>query len=198
MADKTFTVGGTSVLNGVCTWRFANGAPEAREAVLIKNGHSDVKLMSLPKPMTREDGIAHLKTLGYSAADPTKLVPGTDKERAPKPPKPERKPREERVIVGVRTAPDKPLGWYSATEPYPPSRKEAERPMAITVPNTDAVREFVQQNYKDTYIQDGLVWIPFESIWDTAKLNVQMEALGLDRYKDVQLKIVHEKQAETA
>jgi hypothetical protein len=83
--DKTFTVGGTSVKNGKLTWRFANGTPESRAAVLIKDNHSDVKLQALPRPMTRDEAIKFLEANGIQAVDPT--VRTTRESNTPKPPK---------------------------------------------------------------------------------------------------------------
>lgn len=77
--DKTFTVGGTSVKKGVLTWRFANGSPEARAQVLLKDNHTDIKLQALPRPMTRDEGIEYLKANGIKAVDPTAKPPKTPK-----------------------------------------------------------------------------------------------------------------------
>lgn len=71
MSEKTFTVAGTSVKNNVLTWRFANGSAEARTMVLVKDGHKDVKLQGLPKPMTKKEAIEYLTEHGINAVDPT-------------------------------------------------------------------------------------------------------------------------------
>jgi hypothetical protein len=44
MHSNTFTVVGTSVLNGVCKIRFANGLSK-RIRVLARNGHSNIALV---------------------------------------------------------------------------------------------------------------------------------------------------------
>ena len=44
MHNNTFTVVGTSVLNGVCKIRFANGLSK-RIRVLARNGHSNIALV---------------------------------------------------------------------------------------------------------------------------------------------------------
>jgi hypothetical protein len=44
MHNNTFTVVGTSVLNGVCKMRFANGFTK-RVQVLKRNGHSNIALI---------------------------------------------------------------------------------------------------------------------------------------------------------
>ena len=49
--EKTFAVAGVSTLNGDTKIRFANDA--ARVKILIKNGHTDIELIDLPKEMTK-------------------------------------------------------------------------------------------------------------------------------------------------
>ena len=66
MGEKTFTVGGTSVKNGERAWRFANNGAAARAKVLLKDDHTEINLIDLPRAMTRDDAIAHLMSLGHS------------------------------------------------------------------------------------------------------------------------------------
>jgi len=71
---KTFTIGGTSTgPDGLRQWRFANGDPAVREAVLRKHAHTDVKFLALPRAMTKEEGIAWLTEQGITAEV---LIPG--------------------------------------------------------------------------------------------------------------------------
>ena len=51
--DKLFSVAGVSTLNGVVKYRVANSLK--RDAILRKSGHTDIKLIELPNPMTKED-----------------------------------------------------------------------------------------------------------------------------------------------
>jgi hypothetical protein len=51
---KTFSVAGTSTLNGVTKVRFANDFV-GRFKILIKNGHTDINLIELGSEMTKED-----------------------------------------------------------------------------------------------------------------------------------------------
>lgn len=60
MTDKLFTVAGTSTLNGVTKYRFANSLQ--REAVLRKGGHTDIKLVELPRAMNKQDAVTFLST----------------------------------------------------------------------------------------------------------------------------------------
>ena len=62
--EKTFTVVGTSIKKGEKTLRFANGTAEAREKVLLKDNHSEVRLFDLPKPMPKEDAVKWLEAQG--------------------------------------------------------------------------------------------------------------------------------------
>jgi hypothetical protein len=56
--DKLFSVAGVSKLNGVVKYRVANSLK--REAILKKSGHTDIKLIELPNPMTKEDAFAFI------------------------------------------------------------------------------------------------------------------------------------------
>ena len=65
--SKTFTHAGVSKLNGSFKVRFANDA--LRTKVLIKNGHTDIDLMELPNPMTKEEVVAFLVKIDFATRD---------------------------------------------------------------------------------------------------------------------------------
>jgi len=65
--SKTFTHAGVSKLNGTFKVRFANDA--LRTKVLIKSGHTDIDLMELPNPMTKEDVVAFLIKIDFATRD---------------------------------------------------------------------------------------------------------------------------------
>lgn len=56
--DKVFAVAGVSKLDGAVKVRFAKDM--SRVKVLEKNGHTEVRLMELPKAMTKEQAVAFL------------------------------------------------------------------------------------------------------------------------------------------
>lgn len=62
--SKLFTIAGTSVLNGVETFRFATGTVEKRAWVLKHNGHTNVALVVLPNEMDKLGAIAWLQAQG--------------------------------------------------------------------------------------------------------------------------------------
>lgn len=66
---KLFTIAGTSTLKGVSTFRFATGLMKNRIWVLRHNGHTDIELYELPKPMTKEDAIVFLQSNGIATPD---------------------------------------------------------------------------------------------------------------------------------
>jgi hypothetical protein len=66
--EKLFTVAGTSNLNGVVKFRFANDL-KSRVKVLQRNGHTDIDLMELPTEMTKEQAIAFLEAQDTPAED---------------------------------------------------------------------------------------------------------------------------------
>lgn len=55
MSNKTFTIVGTSNLRGKIKFRFANGSIKNRIAVLARNEHTEVDLIELPEPMSKEE-----------------------------------------------------------------------------------------------------------------------------------------------
>ena len=61
--DKTFAVCGVSTLAGKTKIRFANDA--ARIKILIKNGHTDVELIDLPREMTKAEIAQYLIETAY-------------------------------------------------------------------------------------------------------------------------------------
>jgi hypothetical protein len=59
----SFTHAGVSKLDGEFKVRFANDA--MRTKVLIKNGHTDIDIIELKTPMTKEDAIAYLISIDF-------------------------------------------------------------------------------------------------------------------------------------
>lgn len=62
--SKTFTHAGVSKLNGEFKVRYANDG--LRTKVLIKNGHSDIDIVELKTPMTKEDAVAYLLSIDFA------------------------------------------------------------------------------------------------------------------------------------
>ena len=65
---STYTFAGTSRLNGTIKVRFANDA--ARVKVLAKNGHTDIDLIELRHPMTKEEIVAYLREIDFARGNP--------------------------------------------------------------------------------------------------------------------------------
>jgi predicted nucleotidyltransferase len=61
--NVSFTQAGVSRLKGEFKVRFANDA--LRVKVLAKNGHTDIDLMELPSPMTKEAAVAYLLEIDF-------------------------------------------------------------------------------------------------------------------------------------
>lgn len=59
----SFTHAGVSKLDGEFKVRFANDA--MRTKVLIKNGHTDIDIIELKTPMTKEDAVAYLISIDF-------------------------------------------------------------------------------------------------------------------------------------
>ena len=61
--SKTFAVAGVSTLDGKTKVRFANDA--ARIKILVKNGHTDIKLVDLPREMTKAEIAQYMTETGF-------------------------------------------------------------------------------------------------------------------------------------
>jgi hypothetical protein len=62
-AEKTFTVAGVSDLNGVYKLRVANSTDRVK--VLMRNGHTDIRLIQLPDAMTKLEAVNYLMSLEH-------------------------------------------------------------------------------------------------------------------------------------
>jgi len=76
---RTFTIAGTSTINGVKTFRVANGKLNLRRIALKHYGHVDIELQELPKPMTKLEAVAFLAGNGVDAVVPTRAKDKTAK-----------------------------------------------------------------------------------------------------------------------
>jgi hypothetical protein len=65
--ETKFTHAGVSTLNGQVKIRFANGA--GRVSVLAKNGHKNIDLTELMRPMTKTEAINALLKANFDAGD---------------------------------------------------------------------------------------------------------------------------------
>ncbi len=63
----TYKIAGVSKLNGEFRVRFANDM--TRVKVLAKNGHSDIDLIELKEPLTKEDAVAFLLSIDFAIRD---------------------------------------------------------------------------------------------------------------------------------
>jgi len=59
--NKTFTVAGASMLNGIAKLRFSNDM-DTRMAMLIYTDHTEIQLVALPDAMSKDDAAAFLAT----------------------------------------------------------------------------------------------------------------------------------------
>jgi hypothetical protein len=67
--SKTFTHAGVSTLDGVTKARFCNDA--LRQKVLIKNGHTNIDIVELMSPMTKEEAVAALLKANFDQGNAT-------------------------------------------------------------------------------------------------------------------------------
>jgi hypothetical protein len=59
--EKLFTVAGTSRRNGTVKYRFSCDL-HGRIPMLVRTGHTEIQLVELPEPMTREAAVAYLQS----------------------------------------------------------------------------------------------------------------------------------------
>lgn len=105
---SVYSIAGVSRLNGEFKVRFANDM--TRVKVLQKNGHTDIDLIELKEPMTKEDAVAFLVSIDFAtkngetnaevkAALESELDKRADKPatvKAPKAEKPAKAPKAEK------------------------------------------------------------------------------------------------------
>lgn len=68
MTDKTFAVAGVSIKDGKYKARFANDM--MRTKILVKTGHTDIQMETLPREMTKGEAVAHLIAIGLGQDRP--------------------------------------------------------------------------------------------------------------------------------
>ena len=82
--SKTFSHAGVSTLDGVTKVRFCNDA--LRQKVLIKNGHTNIDIIELMSPMSKEDIVAYLISIDFAQGNKTvqAAIESAVEKRAPK------------------------------------------------------------------------------------------------------------------
>ena len=65
---KTFTIAGTTRLNGKVKARFANSMDRIK--TLVAGDHTDITLVELPNPMTKLEAVQFLRSTGFGSTDP--------------------------------------------------------------------------------------------------------------------------------
>lgn len=66
--DKRFSVTGSSLFNGKTKIRFATDG--ARVKKLVKDGHTEIDLIDLPREMTKAEIAQYLNEIGFGATRP--------------------------------------------------------------------------------------------------------------------------------
>lgn len=142
--EKLFTVAGTSALEGVVKFRVANGSAAARTKVLTRSGHTDIKLVDLATPMSKEDAIAFVKSQGSAFSAETAT--------ATKPAKVAKAPKQKTVKmativkqVSKKFAAEKSVRAINASF----AAKSAEVPAAETQPTANSINEIAKIKAKN-------------------------------------------------
>lgn len=103
---STFTHAGVSRLKGEFKVRFANDA--LRVKVLAKNGHSDIDIIELKHPMTKEDAISYLLEIDFATRNGVtnpEVQAALEAARETKSLKAPKEPKAPKVVKAVKTEP---------------------------------------------------------------------------------------------
>lgn len=134
----TYAIAGVSRLNGSMKFRVANDM--TRVKVLAKNGHTDIDLIELKEPLTKEAAVAFLLSIDFATRDgktnqdvQDALLAEVDK-RTEKP-KAEKAPKVAKAPKAVKTKPTlETIAAKAKTTKAAPkstvSRKEVEAQLA--------------------------------------------------------------------
>lgn len=106
--SKTFTHAGVSRRNGVFKPRFANDA--MRVKVLAKTGSSDIDLIELINPMTKEEAVAYLLQINFDNgnAEIRECLETSLTKREPKEPKAKAEKKAKPTLEDIRSRADEP------------------------------------------------------------------------------------------
>jgi hypothetical protein len=78
---KTFTIAGTSNLNGKTKNRFANGTVKNRTSILARCGHTEIELTELPRAMTKDEAVSFLESQSIMFEDVSAEMLAAEAER---------------------------------------------------------------------------------------------------------------------
>lgn len=134
----TYAIAGTSRLNGEVKVRFANDM--TRVKVLQKNGHTEIDLIELKEPMTKEAAVAFLLSIDFATKDGktnqevqdallAEVEKRTDAPKAPKAPKVAKAPKAAKAKPTLESIAAKAPAKKAAPKSTV-SRKEVEAQLA--------------------------------------------------------------------
>ncbi len=130
MSEKTFAIAGVSRLKGQIKARFANDM--SRVKTLIKTGHSEIDLIELKQPMTKQEAVAFLLSIDFATKDgvtndEVNAALHTEVEkRSEKPAREPRAPKAEKPVKASR-APKAEKPSLEAIAARAPARKTAPK-----------------------------------------------------------------------
>ena len=168
---STYTFAGTSRLNGTIKVRFANDA--ARVKVLAKNGHTDIDLIELKHPMTKEEIVAYLREIDFARGN-TEIqaaIDAADEKRNPKE-KPSKEPKEPKAKK--EKAPKKETAVVAAAPTTDPSEEWKKVVMGIRI----QVNEMIERGELDESEFDNKVdeLVAAEEAREEAEIRASIEA----------------------
>ncbi len=172
---STYTFAGTSRLNGTIKVRFANDA--ARVKVLAKNGHTDIDLIELKHPMTKEEIVAYLREIDFARGNPEiqAAIDAADEKRNPKE-KPPKEPKEPNAKKEPKAKKEKALaaGLWNGIFNTDPSEEWKKVVMGIR----NQVNEMIERGELDESEFDNKVdeLVAAEEAREEAEIRASIEA----------------------
>ena len=148
--NATFTQAGVSRLKGEFKFRVANDA--LRVKVLAKNGHTDIDLIELPTPMTKEAAVSYLLEINFDNGNTeVRAALEAEKEKRTEKPKAEKKPRAKKEKVSMESIKAKIAEAQGATKAV------ADEGGADVVEAESATAEgaSIQDTAEDTALEDA-------------------------------------------
>lgn len=140
--SRTYTHAGVSKLDGQFKVRFANDS--LRTKILIKNGHTDIDIIELKHPMSKEDAVSYLLDIDFATRDGVtnqavkEALLAEIEKRTPAAPKTPKQPKAVK-------APKKTKPTMEGIE----AKARAKKTKTVETPETVVTREEVEAQLDD-------------------------------------------------
>jgi hypothetical protein len=121
--SKSFTHAGVSKLDGKFKVRYCNDS--LRTKVLIKNGHTDIDIVELKHPMTKEEVVTYLLSIDFDNGN-KEVRAALEAEQGKREPKAPKSTGKVEKVKAVKTKPTLESIKAKAKKPAVPAKTKAE------------------------------------------------------------------------